>query len=272
MSLPDLASTPWRHADAYERYMGRWSRQLAPPFLRWLAVRTGSRWLDVGCGTGALSAAILARCAPLAVTAVDPSEGFLRKAQQQIGDRVCFECASADALPLPDGHVDVTVSALMLNFTADPQAALAEMVRVTVAGGTVAAYVWDYVGRMDMIQIYWDAARALDPGVKSQDVGAGVAICQPIALQSLFEGGGLRAVTTEAIDIPMDFASFDDFWQPYLGGQGPAPAHAMGLTPPARARLCELLRARLPQRSDGSIRLAARAWSVRGQRPPRDSP
>lgn len=272
MSRPALVSTPWRHAEAYERYMGRWSRQLAPPFLRWLGMPAGSRWLDVGCGTGALSAAILARCAPLAVTGVDPSEGFLRKAQEQIGDRVRLECASADALPLRDGQVDVTVSALMLNFAADPQAALAEMVRVTVAGGTVAAYVWDYAGRMDLIRTYWDAARALDPGVQSQDVGARVAICQPPALQALFEGAGLRAVATDAIDIPMDFASFDDYWQPFLGGQGPAPAHAMGLTPPARARLCELLRARLPQRADGSIRLAARAWSVRGQRPPRDAP
>jgi SAM-dependent methyltransferase len=272
MSQPASASTPWRHADAYERYMGRWSRQLAPPFLRWLAVPTGSRWLDVGCGTGALSAAILARCAPMAVTGVDPSEGFLRKAQEQIGDRVRLECAFADALPLPDGRIDVTVSALMLNFAADPQAALAEMVRVTIAGGTVAAYVWDYAGRMDLIRSYWDAARALDPCVQSQDVGAHVAICQPSALQSLFEGAGLRAVTTDAIEIPMDFASFDDYWQPFLGGQGPAPAHAMSLTPPARARLCELLRARLPQRADGSIRLAARAWSVRGQRPPRDAP
>lgn len=254
----------WRHADAYERYMGRWSRQVAPPFLRWLAPQSALRWLDVGCGTGALCAAILARCAPTSVVGIDPSEGFLRKAHEQLGERVRLECAAADALRLPDGAVDVTVSALMLNFAPDADAAVREMRRVTADGGIVAAYVWDYTGRMDLIRSYWDAARELDPTVQSQDTGARVAICRPEALAALFERGGLADVTTQGIEIALPFVNFDDFWQPFLGGQGPAPAHAMSLPEAARERLREMLRERLPPRADGSIELGARAWAVRG--------
>jgi len=263
---PPLEARPaWRHADAYERYMGRWSRQVAPPFLQGLAAAPGRRWLDVGCGTGALSAAILARCAPAAVVGVDPSEGFLRLAREQLGERARLECAAADAMPfLPDAAVDITVSALMLNFAPDAGAALAEMARVTAPGGQVAAYVWDYAGRMDLIRLYWDAARELDPQVQSQDTGARVAICNPDALAALFAGAGLRDVRTQGIEIAMPFHDFDAYWQPFLGGQGPAPAHAMSLAEPARAALRERLRSRLPTRPDGSIELRARAWAVAG--------
>ena len=187
-----------------------------------------------------------------------------REAHELLGDRVRLQCASADAMPLADGCVDVTVSALMLNFAADAHAAVAEMAHVTVAGGTVGAYVWDYTGKMDLIRLYWRVAAELDPEVASQDQSPRVALCRPDALADLFERCGLTQIDVQGIDITMPFASFDDYWQPFLGGQGPAPAHAMSLAEPARARLRERLRSRLPQRADGSIELAARAWAVSG--------
>jgi ubiquinone/menaquinone biosynthesis C-methylase UbiE len=144
----------WQSGDAYERYMGRWSRQLAPRFLRWLDVAPARRWLDVGCGTGALCSAILERCAPSALTGVDPSAGFLATARSRLPDHVELRQAPAAALPLADAAVDVTVSALVLNFVPDAAAALREMVRVTVPGGVVAGCVWSYADRMELIRSY----------------------------------------------------------------------------------------------------------------------
>jgi SAM-dependent methyltransferase len=253
----------WQQADAYERYMGRWSRQVAPPFLRWLDRPADQRWVDVGCGTGALCAAILARCAPRGVTGVDPSEGFLRKAQEQLGGRVGLHCAAGEALPLASGCSDVTVAALMLNFAADPRAVVAEMARITAPGGCVAAYVWDYGGCMDLVRGYWEAAREQDPGVQTQDSGPRVALCRPEALTALFEQCGLTEVDSRAVDISLHFANFDDYWQPFLGGQGAAPAHAMALPAPQRERLRERLRQRFAPTGD-AFELAARAWAVRG--------
>lgn len=260
------ASSPsvWLHADAYERYMGRWSRQVAPPFLNWLDRPPGQRWVDVGCGTGALSAAILARSAPAGVTGVDPSEGFLRKAREQLGDRVALRCASGDALPLVNGCSDVTVAALMLNFADRPQAVVSEMARITASGGVVAAYVWDYGGRMDLIRGYWEAARELDPGVDSQDTGPRVALCRPEPLARLFAQCGLVGVATQAVDVRLHFAHFDDYWQPFLGGQGPAPAHAMALPEARRDRLRDRLRERFAAGEGVAFELGARAWAVRG--------
>lgn len=257
-------AAPWHSGSAYERYMGRWSRRLAPHFLAWLAEPPGRRWLDVGCGTGALSEAILEGCAPQALIGVDPSEGFLATARERLGPRVELHRASADALPLPDAAVDVTASALVLNFVPDAAAALREMARVTAGGGRVAVCVWDYAGRMDLIRTYWDAAAQLDPGAQAQHQGERFPICQPDALAAALADAGLRQVDVAALELPMRFADFEDYWQPFLGGQGPAPAHAMSLDEAARARLRERVRARLPVQPDGSILLGARAWAARG--------
>jgi SAM-dependent methyltransferase len=258
----DTAPHSWQRGDGYERYMGRWSRQLAPLFLRWLAAEPGRRWLDVGCGTGALSAAILDEGAPTSITGVDPSEGFLATAQSRLGERVAWHRAAAADLPLPDGSVDVVVSGLVLNFVPDVSAALREMVRVTADGGLVGACVWDYAGKMDLIRFYWQAVVELDATVQGQ--GERFPLCEPAALTTAFTGAGLHGVEVSAIELPMRFADFDDYWQPFLGGQGPAPAHAMSLGEATRNRLRELLRQRLPVQSDGTIQLAARAWAVRG--------
>ncbi len=256
-------SDTWERGSPYEQYVGRWSRQVAPRFLSWLDVAPGRRWLDVGCGTGALCAAIVDCCAPASVAGVEPSKGFLDTARRNLGARVALHVGSATAIPLGDASADAVVSALMLNFVEDTSAALAEMARVAGRGGTIAAYVWDYAGRMELMRIFWDAAVELDPGAARLDEGVRFPLCRPEALRSLLAGAGLRGVEVTHIDIPTRFASFDDYWQPFLGGQGPAPAYAMSLDDAARARLRERIRERMPIEANGSIALTARAWAVR---------
>jgi SAM-dependent methyltransferase len=255
----------WLAGDAYERYMGRWSRQLAPRFLDGVGAPPGLRWLDVGCGTGALSAAIVERCAPSAITGVDPSEGFLAAAAARLPAHAVLHRAGAATLPLGDREVDIVVSSLVLNFVPDADAALREMVRVTADGGRVAACVWDYAGRMEMIRAYWDAAAQLGLLAEGQDQGERFAICRPGALGSAFAEAGLEQVESDAIEIDMHFADFDDYWQPFLGGQGPAPAHAMSLDEAQRGELRELLRQRLGGTAGAPIVLGARAWAARGR-------
>ena len=264
MTTSQPPTDSWHGGDAYERYMGRWSRQVAPLFLHWLDAPPGRRWLDVGCGTGALCTAVLERCAPAAVTGVDPSAGFLSTVRSRLSAGVVLHQAPAGALPLPDAAVDVTVSGLVLNFVPDATAALREMARVTATGGTVAVYVWDYAGKMELIRRYWDVAAEVDPAARARDQGERFPLCQPPALTTAFDSAGLQQVSTSAIEITLRFADFDDYWQPFLGGQGPAPAHAMNLDEATRNRLRDRLRASLPLRSDGALELAARAWAARG--------
>ena len=256
-------SDSWERGSPYEHYVGRWSRQIAPLFLVWLSIPVGRRWLDVGCGTGALCATIVDRCAPASVDGVEPSEEFLRTTRESLAGRVSLHPGSATAIPLPDASVDVTVSGLVLNFVSDQPAALVEMARVTRAGGTIAAYVWDYAGKMELMRLFWDAAVALDPDAVKLDEGIRFSLCRPDALDKLFASAGLQHIEIKAIDIPTPFASFDAYWQPFLGGQGPAPAYVMSLHESARAHLRDSVRARLPVQADGSILLTARAWAVR---------
>jgi SAM-dependent methyltransferase len=256
-------SDTWERGNPYERYVGRWSGQVAPPFLSWLNVPAGRRWLDVGCGTGALCAAIADRCSPLSVAGVEPSEGFLRTAKENLAGRAALHHGSATAIPLGDASVDVVVSGLVLNFVPDPPAALLEMARVTAEGGMIAAYVWDYAGRMELMRYFWDAAVELDPNAARLDEGARFPLCRPEALEKLFAGVGLEEVEVRPIDIPASFADFDDYWQPFLGGQGPAPAYAMSLDETARARLRDRIRERVPTEANGSIPMTARAWAAR---------
>ena len=254
----------WERGNPYERYVGRWSRRVAPAFLAWLELPAGKRWLDVGCGTGALCGTILELCAPGTVTGVEPSAGFLETAKAAFGERVLFLQGDATALPLPVSSVDVAVSGLVVNFIPDPRAAIAEMTRVTADGGTIAAYVWDYAGKMELIRYFWDAAAELDPDARSLDEGPRFPLCRPDALRALLADAGLASIAVTAVDIDTPFAGFDDYWQPFLGGQGPAPAYAMSLDEASRARLRERLRERLPIGADGAIALTARAWAVRG--------
>jgi SAM-dependent methyltransferase len=256
-------SDTWERGSPYEQYVGRWSRQVAPKFLAWLDIPSGRRWLDVGCGTGALCAAIVDLCSPAAVAGVEPSEGFLETAKENLAGRAALRQGSATAIPLDEASVDVVVSGLVLNFVPDQRAALLEMARVTGKGGTIAAYVWDYAGRMELMRFFWDAAVALDPDAARLDEGVRFPLCRPEALEELFASTGLEEVEAAPIDVPTPFASFDDYWQPFLGGQGPAPAYAMSLGETARARLRDRIRECLPVAANGSIALTARAWAVR---------
>jgi SAM-dependent methyltransferase len=257
----------WEHGDSYERYIGRWSRDVAPLFLSWLGMRPGQRWLDVGCGTGALCAAIADHCAPSSVAGVEPSPGFLATARERLGDRVAFHQGSATEIPLEDAAVDVVVSGLVLNFVPDQLAALTEMARVAGPSGTIGAYVWDYADGMQLIRFFWDAAVELDPNAALLDEGVRFPSCRPGALHELFAAAGLTGVEVTAIEIPAPFASFEEYWRAFLGGQGPAPAYAMSLDEADRARLRERLLERVPVQADGSIELEARAWAVRGSVP-----
>jgi SAM-dependent methyltransferase len=259
----EKVSDTWERGDPYEQYVGRWSRQVAPRFLSWLRIPEGRRWLDVGCGTGALCAAIVDHCSPSAVAGVEPSEGFLKTAKAILAGRAALYQGSATAIPLDNAAIDVVVSGLVLNFVPDQRAALAEMARVSVRGGTIAAYVWDYAGKMELIRVFWDAVVELNPDAARMDEGIRFPSCRPEALMELFASAGLKATEVTAIDIATPFASFEDYWQPFLGGQGPAPACAMSFDEAARARLRDRVRLRLPVQVDGSISLTARAWAVR---------
>lgn len=254
----------WERGDPYEKYVGRWSRRVAPLFLAWLNAPPGRKWLDLGCGTGAVCAAIAELCAPSAIMGVEPSEGFLATARRLLADKATVLRGSAAEIPLGDSSVQVVASGLVLNFIPDPPAALAEMRRVTENGGRIGAYVWDYAGKMEFMRLFWDAAIELDPGAASLDEGARFPLCHPRALGQLFSDAGLQGVETTPIDIPTRFGSFAEYWEPFLGGQGPAPAYALSLDQTARKRMRDRLRARIPRQPDGSIHLTARAWAVQG--------
>lgn len=264
MSIPEQQDR-WSSGASYEQYVGRWSRLVAREFLRWLAVPPQARWLDIGCGTGALSQTILEVASPRSVLGVDSSEGYLALAREQVQDtRASFLQGDAQALPVASAAFDVIVSGLVLNFVPQPGHALKEMVRAARKGGLVAAYVWDYAGQMQLMRYFWDAAVALDPAAYALDEGVRFPLCQPDPLRQLFQAARLEQVEVRSIDIPTIFRNFDDYWSPFLGGQGPAPGYAMSLSEEQRGALRERLRVTLPIAADGSIRLIARAWAIRG--------
>jgi len=260
------ATDRWTAGNFYEPYVGRWSRRVAAKLLEWLRLPPDLDWLDVGCGTGALTATLLEQARPRAVLGVDPSAGFIEHAQRRLADpRASFRIGDAQDLPVGSGRFDAAAAALVLNFVAQPARAVAEMARAVRPGGTVAAYVWDYAGGMELMRFFWDAAVELDPAAAPLDEGRRFPLCQPAPLAALFAGAGLDAVDGTALEVPTPFRDFDDYWTPFLGGQGPAPGHAMSLSEADRTRLRERLRAALPVRPDGSIELTARAWAVRGR-------
>ncbi|WP_369137232.1 class I SAM-dependent methyltransferase [Modestobacter versicolor] len=262
------ASGSWADGDRYEAYVGRWSRPVARRFVSDLGVPPGRRWLDVGCGTGVLSATVLDLAAPASVHGVDRSAEFVAHAAAHVVDpRVTFGTGDALTLPVDDAAVDVVVSGLVLNFLPGHPAAVAEWRRAVAPGGLVAAYVWDYAGGMQLMRLFWDAAARVTLAAGSLDEGARFPVCAPGPLADLFTGAGLREVATGSVEVPTVFADFDDFWTPFLGGTGHAPAYVATLPGRDRTALREALRADLPVRDDGSIALTARAWTVRGRVP-----
>lgn len=255
----------WANGNLYERYVGRWSRLIAHKFLKWLTIPAGGQWLDVGCGTGALSQTILEVSDPASIKAIDRSEAFVAFARAHTQDqRVQFEMGDAQTLREELGIFDAIVSGLVLNFIPQPEQALMGMKRVARTGGLVAAYVWDYAEGMQIMRHFWDAAVALDSSVNDIDEVRRFPHSKPEPLKEFFHGAGFQQVEVISIEVPTDFHDFDDYWSPFLGGQGPAPSYAMSLNEDARSNLRERIRAGLPIQPDGSIHLKARAWGIKG--------
>ena len=254
----------WQSGDPYEYYMGRWSKLVAEKFVDWLSPRTGLHWLDVGCGSRALSEAIVNRRNPVSVVAIDQSEGFVRTSMQRLGDKASCKVGNALSLPLDDATIDVAVSGLVLNFIPDPEKALLEMHRVTKKGGTIAAYTWDYAGKMEFLTYFWDAAVELNQAASALHEGRRFPDSNAEQLTKTFNHVGISGIEATALEIVTHFTDFNDYWKPFLGGQGPAPSYVAKLDEPERSRLRETLAQRLPVNEDGSILLSARAWAAKG--------
>jgi SAM-dependent methyltransferase len=256
----------WTGGASYENYVGRWSRLVARHFLTWLDIPAGFKWLDVGCGTGALSQTIIDIASPQVVLGIDSSEGYIEFARKQIQNpNLAFRLGDSQALPVESAAYDVVVSGLALNFFPQPSKAISEMIRALRIGGT-GAYVWDYAGKMQLMRYFWDAAAALDGAVFALDEGQRFPLCQAKPLQELFKTARLGEVKVQSIDVATVFRDFDDYWSPFLGGEGPAPSYAMSLSEEQRVTLREQIRLTLPTAPDGSIHLVAHAWVVRGVR------
>ena len=244
-------------ADAYDRFMGRYSRVLSPAFAEFAGVRAGQRVLDVGCGPGALTTELVHRLGPESVAAVDPSEPFVAAASAR-HPRVDVRRSSAEDIPHPDDAFDVAMAQLVVHFMRDPVAGLAEMARVTRPGGVVAACVWDFAGERAPISAFWQAAREGDPGVHDESDFAGA---WEGHLGELCEAAGLREVAETALLASVEHESFDDWWEPFELWVGPAGAYLDSLSPPERAALRERCRAILPP---PPFTLSAAAWAARG--------
>jgi SAM-dependent methyltransferase len=244
---------------------GRWSRRLAPEFVKFVSVAARESVLDVGCGTGAFSLAIAESIASARVTGVDPSPSFVHRAQARTGnDRVQFRVGDAQALEFSDASFDKTVSQLVLNFIPNREKAVGEMIRVTRRGGVVAAAVWDYGEGMEMLRAFWDEAVALDPAIAGRDE-RNLPLCARGELAALWRGKRFEQVEEQSITVDLSFTSFDDYWQPFLGGQGPAGAYVVSLPHERRVALAAKLRDRLlSSRRDGPFMLQGRAWVVKG--------
>ncbi|WP_395245441.1 class I SAM-dependent methyltransferase [Agromyces sp. MMS24-K17] len=253
-------------AAPYERYMGRWSRLVAPAFLDWFDAPAGARWIDVGCGTGALTEEILDRAAPASVLGVDPSAGFLDAVRGRLGDRATFAAGEAERLPVDDAAADVVVAGLSLNFAPDPSAALHEWRRATAEHGHVGAYVWDYAEGMGLLREFFAAARSVVPDASDHDEAARFEWCRPEPLRRLVGDAFGHAPRIDPLEVDAVFADFDDLWEPFLGGQGVAPVYLATLAPEQRDLVREALRARLAPAADGTITLDLRAWAVAVER------
>jgi SAM-dependent methyltransferase len=257
----------WSAGDSYERYMGRWSRLAAARFLDWLGAPAGTAWLDLGCGTGALTQSILARCQPRSVVAVDQSAGFVAHARAATADeRVRFEVGDAQKIPLDDASVDVAASALVVNFVPDRVQALREMKRVVRPGGLMSFYVWDYPGGgMGFMRAFWTAAIALDPSAAELGEGKRFPFCNPDGLRALAEEAGWQPrIEIARIEIETRFQSFEDYWQPFTLGAGPAPGYCASLSDDKRAALKKRLMQDVG--GEGPVSFAARAWALKAGR------
>lgn len=247
--------------DAYDRYMGRYSRLLAPALADFAQVEPGSSALDVGCGPGALTAELARRLGAESLIAADPAEPLVAACAQRVPG-ADVRVASAESLPWPDDSVDAALAQLVVNFLEDPAAGLMEMRRLVRPGGVVAACTWDYSDGMRMLRTFWDAALELDP--EAPDEGRTMRYQDPDDLAELWRETGLEEIETAPLDVEAEYGDFDDFWEPFLSGAAPGGAYCASLSPERQAALREECRRRLDD-PRGPFTLGARAWAVRGR-------
>ncbi len=263
-----MAMDRWTSGADYDRWMGRWSRLLAREFLEWLNLPGGLRWIDICCGSGVLTEAIVERNAPAAVVGIDLSPEQINFARQhRARDNVTFEIANAMSLPFADASFDVAVCGFGLNYIPDPHQGLEEFRRVVRPGGSLAIYVWDYEHGAKFLRAFWDTAIAVDGEAAAFDQARRFPMCTQAELRALFARTNLKDVTTHPLDIVTRFTSFDDYWEPLMSGQGSAPGYLATRDPQVQTKIRERLRTVLPINSDGAIELPARAWAIRARRP-----
>jgi SAM-dependent methyltransferase len=253
-------------AEAYDRHVGRYGPKLASALIAFAQVAPGMRALDVGCGPGALTAALAERLGPASVCGVDPSAAFVRACRARVpGAEVVV--APAEALPFADAAFDAALSQLVVNFMDDADAGVGEMARVTRPGGIVAACVWDYAGEMTLLRAFWDAAREVSPERgAAADEGVAMRWCRDGELAELWRAAGLRDVRSGALVVRAAYADFEDLWSPLLSGVAPSGAFCASLDEAGRAALHDAYRRRLGV-ATGPFELTARAWAVAGVAP-----
>ncbi|MDA8747262.1 class I SAM-dependent methyltransferase [Litoreibacter sp.] len=260
----DAKFDTWSAGQSYEHYMGRWSRKVAAKYINWLDAPSKSDWLEIGCGSGALTQTILANASPHSIMAIDASDDFVAHARAATtDDRLTFQTANAQVLPFEDASYDIVTSALVLNFVPDKIAALTEMQRVLRPGGTVSFYVWDYPGGgIGFIDAFWHAAAEVDPNAAELNEGSRFPFCTGAGLTDICAQAGLSPSVTP-LEITTRFKDFEDFWMPFTLGAGPAPGYCMSLPDDHR----DALKAKLMERTGGTspIDMTARAWAVKSE-------
>jgi SAM-dependent methyltransferase len=254
------ASEAWAVPQAYESMMGRWSRRLAPLLAEFAGVESGEKVLDIGCGTGSLTGALLEKDAR--ATSLDQSASFAGYTRERFSQRASVLRGDAQALPFLDGSFDRVVSQLVFNFVPDIPRAVREAMRVVVPGGVVSVAVWDYDEGMEMLKFFWDAAARFDPGAAKFHEGS-MPLRRPGGLRDQWLGAGYQDVEERPLWIETPFADFDDYWKPFLGGIGPVGTYLRGLSDERREEIREFVRAQLPS---GPLAMRARAWAVRGKK------
>jgi SAM-dependent methyltransferase len=258
----------WTSGAHYDRWMGRWSGLIAQEFLKWLHLPPGLRWIDVCCGSGVITEAVVESNAPASIVGVDVSSDQINFAREhRARPNVTFEVADAMVLPFADSSFDVAVSGLGLHYLPNPGRGLEEFRRVIRSGGTVAVYVWDYVHGARFLREFWDAAIAIDSEAADFDQARRFPMCTPEGLQHDFRQARLEDLTMGTLDVVTRFTSFDDYWEPLLTGQGSAPNYLATRDKNIQAAIRERLRTALPANPQGAIELPARAWAIRGRRP-----
>jgi SAM-dependent methyltransferase len=258
----------WTSGADYDHWMGRWSRLLAREFLPWLDLPRGLRWIDICCGSGIVTEAIVECCDPASVDGIDASPEQIDFAHQhRLQPNVTFQIGNALALPFADSSFDVAVCGLGLNYIPEPERGVEEFRRVVRSDGTIAVYVWDYANGARFLREFWNAAIAVDNEAADFDQAHRFPMCTPQGLQVVFEQAGLKDSEVHALDVVTRFKSFDDYWEPLTTGQGSAPNYLATRDPRCKTLIRGRLREGLPANARGEIELPARAWAIRARRP-----